>query len=255
MLSTKPSKRGGAKDVARFRWPVVIRMNPVDVRTAAEFLVQGHTGQDRAPWVALAEHLVDHPRSALADALRTPLTINLARHAFPQAGTSAEKPLDLVSAELDTPRKITTRLMSLYLDRAYSTAGVLGTRAAARATERHARERATLTWLAARLGAERDIAWWRIPREVDRGSLRMRNSLAVAACVLAITLTGYVLTKWPEPWWTGRSRRWSRSSSSGSSRRPRWSGHPPRWSGRGRRGRTSARPPASGCSVVCCSAG
>ncbi|MBM7774062.1 hypothetical protein JOD54_004266 [Actinokineospora baliensis] len=200
VLSTRPGKRGGNKDIVRFEQPDVVRLNPVDVPTAVEFLLHRQTGQDRPAWRELADYLTANPDSALAKALRTPLTINLVRHAFPHAGSRQEKPLDLVRDDLDTPAKITTRLMGLFLDRAYSTEGITGRFRRARKTARYARERATLTWLARRLGAKRDIAWWRIPHEVEVESLRLKSALLVTVPVLAVMLVGSAEFGWPEPW-------------------------------------------------------
>lgn len=200
VLTSRPNTRG-FQDV-RLQWPVVVRLQPVEPKAAAEFLVSCHLGANEQPWRDFAEYLTSNPDSPVTQALRRPLTLNLARQAFPDAGTATAKPLDLVHPNLDTANKITTLLMDRFLDMAYSTSGEPDhTREIKRAESRHAKERATVTWLAQQMGKNRDLAWWQIPAWVPLPQLRWRSGLLVAGPVLAITLVGSLLAGWNTPWW------------------------------------------------------
>ncbi|TWP54341.1 NACHT domain-containing protein [Lentzea tibetensis] len=196
VVTTRPAKRS-VKDGGRFDFPVVVRLNPVAPSTAADFLLRDQTEENHPRWQELADFLRTHPRSAVAEALTTPLTISLARDAYADHDT---KPIEL--AGIARPRDVVERLIGEFLDRAYSNdGGADRKRDDRRECRRAARERVTMTWLARQMGTDRDLIWWQIPTWAPASAVRMRCGGVLAATVLVIMMAGTFTLGTDAPWW------------------------------------------------------
>lgn len=196
VITARPAKRA-AKNRDRFDFPVVVKLNPVDPATAADFLLRDQIESDLPRWQELADFLKAHPHSAVAEALTTPLTISLARDAYADPDT---KPIDL--AAIDRPRDVVERLIGRFLDRAYSTDSVED-RKSHQKSDRHQgeRERATITWVAQQMGTNRDLVWWKIPTWVPVNSIRIKCGAVIGAVVLVIMMAGTLALGTKAPWW------------------------------------------------------
>jgi hypothetical protein len=167
--------------------PDRIRLDAVDVKEAAHYLTAAcdpdlHTGA----WGHVAKYMRANPDSGVARALTTPLTLSLALNSFDRGARNPEQ-LCSLGDELGAP-ELERYLLRQIIDVAYDLASTrphdLGVEEA----------RAYLTELAQRMGAARDLHWWRMRRwspSVSPALLCTASFLAVAG--VATVLGGIAL--------------------------------------------------------------
>lgn len=151
----------------------VIEVRPVRAREAADYLVRDQVGDQAAGWREVGAYLKAHPDSVVAATLDNPLTLSLARSAFqhtdPTAMTDPER--------FPTTAALREHLLDRALVNAYP----------------DDRQRAYavkwLSWIAHRMGTDRDLSWWHIPRWIPRWEHMYRTvSATTIAGVLSIGL-------------------------------------------------------------------
>lgn len=140
----------------------VVEIEPVEPKAAVEFLTaRTRVGETR--WRPVEERLGDNPDGALAQALRTPLMVDLARTAYAHPST---EPGELCG--FDEPATIEEHLLDAYLPATYANRPSPPAPNARPATPRAyepERARRWLGFLARRL-RDRDLAWWRLDEVV-----------------------------------------------------------------------------------------
>jgi hypothetical protein len=200
VLTVRPPKRRPGRLTESLTPATTVLLRPVDAVTAADFLVRTTNGKAvPASLHELADHVRTNRTGVVAKALTTPLTITLARDTM-SGGGSRIRLADL--ADLASPQEVVTRLVGRFLDRAYSVEDLPGRRARDRESRRNARERAFVTWVASRMGANTDLVWWRMPTWMPIHTLRVRTAAVVSSVTLVIMVAGTaILGSGPGPWW------------------------------------------------------
>jgi len=169
----------------------VVEIEPVGVEDAIAFLTaRRRLGETR--WQPLVDHLRRNPDGAPAQALRTPLMVDLARTAYAHPGSN---PADLCDPIRFPDRAaIEGHLLDAYLPAVYRQAPAPPAQHRSPASTRSYDPRQAERWLTFlaqhvhRLPA-RDLAWWRLDRAVPR--LVSSLYLGLPAAVL-FALTGWL---------------------------------------------------------------
>jgi hypothetical protein len=145
----------------------VVEIEPVEIEDAVDFLTaRRRPGETR--WGALVERLRREPTGALAQALRTPLMVDLARTAYANPATDPGELCD--TARFPDRAAIERHLLDAYLPSVYTRRpSPPARRGQPRDYDPQHVER-WLTFLARRLEREgtRDLAWWRLDRAAPR---------------------------------------------------------------------------------------
>ncbi|OXM67412.1 AfsR family transcriptional regulator [Amycolatopsis vastitatis] len=147
----------------------VIEIDPVEPEAAIAFLTSRTAGGDRR-WEAVEEHLRCRPDSALAQALSTPLMVDLAKTAYTSPDTA---PADLCDpVRFGEPDTIEDHLLDTYIPTAYAPrplSPALDPSARSR-TYTAAQAERWFTFLAKALHRQRtqDLAWWHLYHAVPR---------------------------------------------------------------------------------------
>lgn len=146
-------------EAASSRWltgALVVRLRSVTALAAIDYLQRARTGPAPQGWADLLTHLGEQVDGVLAGALSTPLSLTLLRDTY-QAGDDVGELLD--STRFGTIDAVEQHLIARLLPAAYTP--VPG-RPPPRYSEQQARQ--TLSFIAQRMGSQRDLAWWQIPR-------------------------------------------------------------------------------------------
>ncbi|WP_325519194.1 BTAD domain-containing putative transcriptional regulator [Lentzea sp.] len=145
----------------------VVEIEPVEVEDAVEFLTaRRRPGETR--WQPLVESLRREPNGAPAQALRTPLMVDLARNAYASPATDPGELLD--TARFPDRAAIERHLLDAYLPSVYARRPSPPARLDRPRDYDPAQVERWLSFLARRLERERthDLAWWRLDRAVPR---------------------------------------------------------------------------------------
>ncbi|SNY47198.1 hypothetical protein SAMN05421748_10885 [Paractinoplanes atraurantiacus] len=123
----------------------VIEMLPVGLEQARGFLLAQHVGEQRRRWQRLADSLT--AQTVAGRTLVSPLALSLARDTYRDTD-----PAEMLDARAyPTPESLLQHLLERSLHQAYP-----------EACEREHAMR-WLSWIAANMGRDRDLLWWRIP--------------------------------------------------------------------------------------------
>ncbi|QUQ63923.1 BTAD domain-containing putative transcriptional regulator [Kutzneria sp. CA-103260] len=148
----------------------VVEIEPVEIEDAVDFLTaRRRSGETR--WEPVVERLRREPTGALAQALRTPLMVDLARTAY--ANPTADPGELCDTARFPDRAAVERHLLDAYLPSVYARRPAPPARLdrpnQPRDYDPEQVER-WLTFLARRLERERtrDLAWWRLDRAVPR---------------------------------------------------------------------------------------
>jgi DNA-binding SARP family transcriptional activator len=166
----------------------VIEIEPVELDDAIAFLTARKRIGDRR-WEPVVDHLRRHPAGALAQALSTPLMVDLARTAYTSPATD---PAELRDTALFPDRgAIEEHLLDAYLPAVYPhRPPPPGPRGRSTQPRRYDPQQAQqwLTFLAAQLHSMgiRELAWWRLSRAVPLSARSILSGLPPAA-LFAIT--------------------------------------------------------------------
>jgi DNA-binding SARP family transcriptional activator len=144
----------------------VVEIEPVELDAAITFLTAREPhGSTR--WQPVIEHLHEQPGGVLAQALRTPLMVDLARTAYSDPATS---PAELCA--FPDPVTCQEHLLDAYLPAVYAHRPAPPDQHRDRATRRYEPRQAErwLTFIARHLRRTRthDLAWWRFDRAQPR---------------------------------------------------------------------------------------
>jgi hypothetical protein len=181
VITSRPDEFREAIELGRHPLPyaAVIELRPVAPKAAAAYLLEGQIGATRQAWQPVADHLVSHPNGVLAQTLKTPLTLSLARAAY-----TADDPQRLLTGELADEHDLRVHLLDHVLDAAYA----------------EPRERAHATywlgWLAHKMrtqpnGPIRELRWWQIPSWIPRWQVGLAGALVGGLSVaVSVSLTG-----------------------------------------------------------------
>ena len=134
---------------------VAVHLHDVTGPEGADYLQRARTGPPPSGWPSLLAHLREHPDGVLARGLSTPLTLTLIRDTY-QASDNVDELLD--ATRYRSTEAIEQHLIARVLPAAYTPRPG---RPSLRYSEEQARQ--TLTFIARKMGKERDLAWWRIP--------------------------------------------------------------------------------------------
>lgn len=135
---------------------VAVHLHDVTPPDAVDYLQRARTGPAPEGWADLLTHLGEQPEGVLARGLSTPLTLTLLRDTY-QAGDDVSALLD--PTHYPTTDAIEQHLIARVLPAAYTPRPG---RKPLRYTEQQARQ--TLSFIARKMGKNRDLAWWHIPR-------------------------------------------------------------------------------------------
>ncbi|MFC0541537.1 BTAD domain-containing putative transcriptional regulator [Kutzneria chonburiensis] len=164
----------------------VVEIEPVEIEDAVDFLTaRRRPGETR--WGPLVERLRREPTGTLAQALRTPLMVDLARTAYANPATD---PGELCDTERFPDRAAIERhLLDAYLPSVYARRPSSPARVDQPRDYDPAHVERWLTFLARRLERERtrDLAWWRLDHAVPRFVVGLYLGLPPA---LMFVLTG-----------------------------------------------------------------
>ncbi|MBV9032706.1 MAG: hypothetical protein JO364_20895 [Pseudonocardiales bacterium] len=154
---------------------IAVHLHDVTAPDAADYLQRARTDPPPEGWADLLTRLGERPDGVLARGLSTPLTLTLLRDTY-QAGDDIRELLD--PTRYRTADAIERDLIARVLPAAYTPRPG---RPAPRYTEAQARQ--TLSFIARKMGKDRDLAWWHIPRWAP-------TAPRVVATVLMFGLTG-----------------------------------------------------------------
>jgi len=146
-------------DAATGAWlvgAVAVHLHDLPAAEAADYLQRARTGPPPTGWMKLLSHLREHPDGVLARGLSTPLTLTLLRDTY-QVGDDVSELLD--ATLYPTTDSIEKALIARVLSAAYTPQP-----GRPRSRYTHAQARQALTFIAQRLGTNRDLAWWHIPQ-------------------------------------------------------------------------------------------
>ncbi|MFL6121387.1 BTAD domain-containing putative transcriptional regulator [Actinophytocola sp.] len=168
----------------------VIEIDPVEPEAAIAFLASRTAGRNRR-WEAVGEHLRSQPNSALAQALRIPLMVDLARTAYTSPDTV---PADLCdSARFGDPETIEDHLLDTCIPSAYTPRPLPPALDPSKRSRTYTAAQAErwLTFLARALHRQntQDLAWWRLDQAVPRHTVSLYLS---ALPGLLFMITGWV---------------------------------------------------------------
>ncbi len=135
---------------------IAVHLHHVSAPDAADYLQRALTGPPPLGWTDLLNHLREYPDSVLARGLSTPLTLTLLRDTY-QVGDDLRALLDLTVYR--TTDAIEEHLIARVLPAAYTPRPG---RPLPRYTEQQARQ--TLSFIARKMGKNRDLVWWHISR-------------------------------------------------------------------------------------------
>jgi DNA-binding SARP family transcriptional activator len=168
----------------------VVEIEPVELEDAIDFLTgRQRVGDNR--WQPVVQRLRQEPDGVLAQALRTPLMVDLARTAYAHPATSPGELCD--TTRFPDSVVIEGHLLDAYLPAVYlrrpAPPARLDRPARARDYDAEQAER-WLSFLARQLerGSTRDLAWWQLDRAVPRIVIGLYLSLPSAVL--------YALTGW-----------------------------------------------------------
>jgi len=141
---------------------LVVEIEPVVLADAAEFLM-ARQRQGDTRWATVLDHLRAHPDAPLAQALSTPLMVDLARSAY--AGVTADPGELIDSARFPSRTAIEEHLLDSFLPNAYAQGPrppAAADRPVAAQLYTPAQAQGWLAFLARHLtaGQTRDISWW-----------------------------------------------------------------------------------------------
>ena len=136
---------------------IAVHLHDVTAPDAADYLQRARTGPPPAGWTDLLTRLREHPDSVLARGLSTPLPLTLLRDTYQAAGDDIRELLDPIRYR--TTDALEQHLIARVLPAAYAPRPG---RPPPRYTEQQARQ--TLSFIARKMGKNRDLAWWHIPR-------------------------------------------------------------------------------------------
>ncbi|OLF19169.1 hypothetical protein [Actinophytocola xanthii] len=181
--------RSGEFDRANAGGPIresqVVTLLPLEDDAVAGYLLDSAASDRLEQWEQVLDRLSDRVSDPLAEALRTPLMLSLARTTYSEPDTD---PAELL--ELDTPERVEARLLDEFTRQAFVTRPPSPLSTPARAPRRWHPARAE-RWLAflARLD-ERELAWWQLWRTVPRWVF-VANGIMVGGTLS--TLLGWLL--------------------------------------------------------------
>jgi hypothetical protein len=158
ILASRPKAYRDASGLSGLAHAAVIDLSPVDSAAVAEYLTQGHNSPAvRERWRRFSADLAARPTSAAAKALRTPLTLTLARATY--SGRHPDGPEALTT--FGESRDVTTAVIGAFFTVAYP--------------DPKERDRALrwLGWIARNVGSGGDIRWWDVPRWVPAARFRV----------------------------------------------------------------------------------
>jgi hypothetical protein len=161
VLTSRPEEYRDAVAQGRLYGAAVVELLPVGVDQAAEFLLAEQLGERRGDWRHVVDALREQPDSVAARALTTPLALSLARDAY--ATGSPRELLD--TARHPTPDALLRHLLTRSLVLAYPD----------EAERAHATR--WLSWIARRMGTDRDLRWWDIVSWTPRWKLKLGTGL------------------------------------------------------------------------------
>lgn len=139
-----------ARESGRLTYPAVVRLLPVDVRVAADYLSRGHDRREtRETFRRFGEWLLDNDRSPAAAALRTPLALTLVRSAYADRADPGEL------TRMDSVEQVMRSIIGQFLVMAFP--------------DPRQRESATfwLGWTARQMGSTRDLMWWDVAAWIE----------------------------------------------------------------------------------------
>jgi DNA-binding SARP family transcriptional activator len=145
----------------------VVEIEPVEIEDVVEFLTaRRRPGETR--WRPLVERLRREPTGVLAQALRTPLMVDLARSAYANPATDPGELCD--TARFPDSAAIERHLLDAYLPSVYARRPSPPARLGRPRDYDPKHVERWLSFLARRLERERtrDLAWWRLDRAVPR---------------------------------------------------------------------------------------
>ncbi|HEY3708482.1 MAG TPA: BTAD domain-containing putative transcriptional regulator [Amycolatopsis sp.] len=164
----------------------VVEIEPVEIEDAVEFLIaRRRPGETR--WRPLVERLRREPTGVLAQVLRTPLMVDLARSAYADPATDPGELCD--PAWFPDRAAIERHLLDAYLPSVYARRPSPPARLGQPRDYDPKHVERWLSFLARRLEREgtRDLAWWRLDRAVPRFVVSLYLGLPPA---LLFALTG-----------------------------------------------------------------
>ncbi|WP_020660470.1 BTAD domain-containing putative transcriptional regulator [Amycolatopsis benzoatilytica] len=164
----------------------VVEIEPVEIEDAVEFLTaRRRPGETR--WQPLVTWLKREPTGALAQALRTPLMVDLARSAYASPATDPGELCD--TARFPDRATIERHLLDAYLPSVYARRPSPPARLGLPREYDPKHVERWLSFLARRLERERtrDLAWWRLDQAVPRFVVGLYLGLPPA---LLFVLTG-----------------------------------------------------------------
>lgn len=147
----------------------VVEVEPVDLEAAITFLT-GRERQGECRWQPVVDRLRRDPDGQLAQALRTPLMVDLARTAYTNPVTDPAELCD--GARFPDRASVEEHLLDTYLPTVYSERPEPPAQHRTAPSGRHdpAQAQRWLTFLARHLhhGNTRDLAWWQLDRAIPR---------------------------------------------------------------------------------------
>ncbi|MEV5821461.1 hypothetical protein ABUL04_24265 [Micromonospora harpali] len=175
VLTSRPDEFRAASRLHRLWNAAVIELQPIDVDHACDFLLFQQTVERRREWQKVTDHMRDNRDGVVAETLRIPLALSLARDTYTH--TDAH-PADLLTHE--TPDGLLKHLLTRLLQIAYPS------------PNERAHAVRWLSWIAENLNGQRDIRWWDIPVWMTAGNLRLGPARRIALWLAFGSMVGLV---------------------------------------------------------------
>lgn len=169
VVTSRPQEYQLALQAARPDNIAVVELRPVRPEAAAAYLLHGQAGPGREQWEQLGGYLRSNPDSVAARTLDNPLTLSLARDAYP-----AQDPSGLTDpGRFPAPEALSEHLIARFLVIAYP----------CELQRLHAMR--WLAWIAWYMGISQDLQWWDIPGWLPSWKLRLARGLAAGFALIS----------------------------------------------------------------------
>lgn len=166
----------------------VVELEPVEIEDAVDFLTaRSRPGETR--WEPVVRRLRREPSGALAQALRTPLMVDLARTAYAHPATDPGELCDTL--RFPDRAAVERQLLDAYLPAVYARRPVPPAQAGRSRDYGPEQAERWLSFLARQLDRDRtrDLTWWRLDRAVPRSVVGLYLGLPPA---VLFALTGWL---------------------------------------------------------------
>jgi hypothetical protein len=164
VMTSRPDEFRSASFLHRLWDAAVIEVQPIDLEHACEFLLFQQKGAQRAAWQKVTNRMRSNPDGVVAQALRNPLALSLARDTYTHTDAHPAALFDHPTPD-DLLKNLLIRLLIIAYPDPDERAPVVR----------------WLSWIAVNMNDQRDIRWWDIPAWLAEDDSRLGWKLPIVS--------------------------------------------------------------------------